>query len=81
MRMSVQDKPGVLAEISSILGEYNISIASVLQTTHNQSDNIAELVMITHPAIVNNLNTAIAQIEKSNQIKSIDSLVRIEDLN
>tara|TARA_Y100000814_G_scaffold267058_1_gene221271 strand:+ start:2503 stop:3807 length:1305 start_codon:yes stop_codon:yes gene_type:complete len=81
MRMSVQDKPGVLAEISSILGEYNISIASVLQTTHNQSDNIAELVMITHPAVVNNLNTAIAQIEKSNQIKSIDSLVRIEDLN
>ena len=81
MRMSVQDKPGVLAEISSILGKYNISIASVLQTTHNQPDNIAELVMITHPAVVNNLNTAISQIEKSNQIKSVDSLVRIEDLN
>ena len=37
--------------------------------------------MITHPAVVNNLNTAISQIEKSNQIKSVDSLVRIEDLN
>ncbi len=81
MRMSVLDKPGVLAEISSILGKYNISIASVLQTTHNQSDNIAELVMITHPAVVNNLNTAISNIKKSSQIKSIDSLVRIEDLN
>tara|TARA_B100000676_G_C18087939_1_gene856719 strand:+ start:2115 stop:3419 length:1305 start_codon:yes stop_codon:yes gene_type:complete len=81
MRMSVLDKPGVLAEISSILGKYNISIASVLQTTHNQSDNIAELVMITHPAVVNNLNTAITNIKKSSQIKSIDSLVRIEDLN
>ncbi len=81
VRMSVEDKPGVLAEIASILGEYSISIASVLQTTHNQPNNIAELVMVTHPAVVNNLNTAITQIQKSNQIKSIDSLVRIEDLN
>ena len=37
--------------------------------------------MITHPAVVNNLNTAITNIKKSSQIKSIDSLVRIEDLN
>ncbi len=81
VRMSVEDKPGVLAEIASILGKYSISIASVLQTTHNQPNNIAELVMVTHPAVVNNLNTAITQIQKSNQIKSIDSLVRIEDLN
>jgi len=81
VRMSVEDKPGVLAEIASILGKYSISIASVLQTTHNQPNNIAELVMVTHPAVVNNLNTAITQIQKSNQIKSIDSLIRIEDLN
>ena len=81
LRMSVEDKPGVLAEIASILGEYSISIASVLQTSHNQPNNIAELVMVTHPAVVNNLNTAITKIQKSNQIKSIDSLVRIEDLN
>ncbi|MFL2627086.1 MAG: homoserine dehydrogenase [Dehalococcoidia bacterium] len=81
LRMSVEDKPGVLAEIASILGEYSISIASVLQTSHNQPNNIAELVMVTHPAVVNNLNTAITRIQKSNQIKSIDSLVRIEDLN
>ena len=47
----------------------------------HQPNNIAELVMVTHPAVVNNLNTAITQIQKSNQIKSIDSLVRIEDLN
>ena len=39
LRMSVEDKPGVLAEIASILGEYSISIASVLQTSHNQPNN------------------------------------------
>ena len=81
MRMSVKDQPGVLAEIASILGKYSISIASVLQTTHNRPNNIAELVMITHPAIVQNLNLAITEIQKSNQIKKIDSLIRIENLS
>jgi homoserine dehydrogenase len=81
MRMSVKDQPGVLAEIASILGKYSISIASVLQTTHNRPNNIAELVMITHPAIVQNFNLSITEIQKSNEIKKIDSLIRIENLS
>jgi homoserine dehydrogenase len=79
--MSVKDQPGVLAEIASILGKHGISIASVLQTTHNRPNNIAELVMITHPAIVQNLNLSITEIQKSNEIKKIDSLIRIENLS
>ena len=46
IRVSVADRPGVLAQIASAFGEHGVSIASMIQK--GQGDE-AELVLITHP--------------------------------
>ncbi len=50
VRFNVDDRPGVMAEIASILGAHNISIASVIQheTEEEDASNLVSLVIMTH---------------------------------
>ncbi|MCA9261826.1 MAG: homoserine dehydrogenase, partial [Planctomycetales bacterium] len=48
LRCMVNDNPGVLAQVTAILGEEDISIASVLQHETSQDDNVVPLVIMTH---------------------------------
>jgi homoserine dehydrogenase len=49
LRFNVDDRPGVMAEIASILGLHNISIASVIQhETGEDSSHVVPLVIMTH---------------------------------
>ena len=50
LRFNVDDRPGVMAEIASILGAHNISIASVIQheTEEEDASNLVPLVIMTH---------------------------------
>jgi homoserine dehydrogenase len=50
LRFNVDDRPGVMAEIASILGAHNISIASVIQheTEEEDASNAVPLVIMTH---------------------------------
>ncbi len=52
MRFQVADQPGVMASITTILGEEKLSIASIIQhePDHNQSDSTVQLVIMTHEA-------------------------------
>ncbi len=51
LRLNIDDRPGVLAEIAGILGQNEISIASVIQhETPEETDTIAPLVIMTHQA-------------------------------
>lgn len=66
LRMCVEDRPGVLAEIAGILGKHNISIASVLQHEPSAAvDGFVPLVVMTHVAPAGALDDA---------LKTIDSL-------
>jgi homoserine dehydrogenase len=46
IKMNVADRAGVLAQISSVFGEHEVSIASMIQKGRGDE---AELVIITHP--------------------------------
>ena len=49
VRFNVEDRPGVMAEITGILGRHKISIASVIQhETAEESGGIVPLVIMTH---------------------------------
>jgi len=51
LRLNVDDRPGVLAQIAGILGQHDISIASVIQhETEEGPDNVVPLVIMTHTA-------------------------------
>ncbi len=49
LRLNVDDRPGVMAEITSVLGKYKISIASVIQHETDESQTgCVPLIIMTH---------------------------------
>jgi len=72
----VLDKPKVLASIAAILGEYRISIASVLQK-EGGAENCVPVIIITHKAVEKNMQAALKEIEKMDFIKKKTCLIRI----
>ncbi len=78
LRFSVIDKPGVLSRISGILGNYNISIASVIQHKARESGNVP-LVIMTHLAEEGNLQKALAEIKRLDVIKDQTRFLRVEE--
>jgi homoserine dehydrogenase len=78
LRFSVIDKPGVLAKISGILGNHEISIASVIQHKAKESGNVP-LVMMTHLAEEGNLQKALAEIQRLETIKDKTKFLRVEE--
>ena len=63
LRLRVQDKSGVLAEITRILAEANVSIDAMIQKEPSEGEEQADLVLLTHQTREKNINAVIAQIE------------------
>lgn len=80
LRITVSDKPGVLADITAILGKNSVSLKSVIQRgeVKHKGDDIT-LVLVTHNTIERVLQNSINLIKNLEAVKSIDSLIRIED--
>ncbi|NLE02901.1 MAG: homoserine dehydrogenase, partial [Fibrobacter sp.] len=78
LRFTVTDKPGVLASITSFLGNEGISIASVMQK-EGYSDKSVPVIILTHTASEKGIRTAIESIEKMDYIKDKTQVLRIED--
>lgn len=78
LRFSVIDRPGVLSKISGILGDNNISIASVIQKGR-QIEGAVPVVMITHEAKERNIKRALELIDNLPVVLDKTILIRIED--
>jgi len=63
LRFLVEDRPGVLAEISGVLGHHNISIASVLQEATKSEGSPVTLIITTHAAREGDMQDAITKID------------------
>ncbi len=77
-RFTAVDKPGVLSEISRLLGIHGISIASVIQKEESP-EKAVPLVMLTHRALEQNVIEAISKIDSLPVIKNPTKLIRIEE--
>lgn len=78
MRVGVLDKPGVLAKISGILGDCNISIASMIQP-ERQIGGAVPLVFMTHEAREADVRKAIAEIDQLDVVEDETHYIRIEN--
>lgn len=78
LRFSVQDRPGVLSQISGILGKYNISISSVIQRGR-QIDGGVPIFMLVHEAVEEYVDLALKEIDALPVTISKTMLIRIED--
>ncbi len=80
LRMRVQDKPGVLADITRILADEQISIDAVIQKEPGEGEDQTDLIMLTHQTREKRINTAIAKIEALKVISGKVIRIRLEAL-
>lgn len=78
LRLRVDDKLGVLAEIARILSSHNISIETILQRAIENSDQ-AMLLCSTHVCKEKQIKQAIKEIENLNEVVDSISMIRIEN--
>ncbi|MFC1925257.1 homoserine dehydrogenase [Chloroflexota bacterium] len=78
LRMSVADQPGVLAQIAKTLGEYSISISSVIQKEADDQNQTAEIVIMTHPAMEQAMQQALRDMKEFPVVKEICNFIRVE---
>jgi homoserine dehydrogenase len=81
LRMRVSDKPGVMAEVASILGNSGISIEAILQKEPPVGVDQASIILLTHVVQERQMNAAIAQIEALESIHGDIMRIRLEHLN
>lgn len=75
LRMLVEDKPGVLAGVTSVFGNSAVSIAQVVQKKRRGKD--AELVVITDEVMERNFKDAITILTGMSMVREIPSIIRV----
>ena len=75
LRIKAADRPGVLANIASVLGNNNVSIAQVVQKS--RKEGIAELVIITDEVEESYFNDAMAVFKGMSVISEISGVIRV----
>lgn len=81
LRMRASDKPGVLAEVTKILGDRQISIDAMMQKEPQDGETEADIVILTHITVEKNMNAAIQAIEALPAIDGAIVKLRMEELN
>ena len=79
IRMNVVERPGVLAEITRVLGDLEISIAAVIQKEVDFTTLQAEIVLITNRAKESAIQQAINELAELEVVAEIGTMVRVED--
>ncbi|MDA0276771.1 MAG: homoserine dehydrogenase [Proteobacteria bacterium] len=80
LRMRVQDRPGVLADITRILADLKISIDAMVQKEPEEGQKSVDIVMLTHRAVEKNVNAAMKKIEKLPTVVGKVTRIRLEEL-
>ncbi len=81
LRLRANDKPGVLAGVTKILADRNISIDAMLQKEPNDNETEADIVILTHITIEKNMDAGIAEIEALPAIVGKLVKIRMEELS
>ena len=72
----VEDRLGVLANITRILAEHGISVDSLRQSASHEG--AAQIRMVTHSAKDSDLRRAIAVIDALDTVREVNSVIRVE---
>lgn len=80
LRMSAQDKPGVLSKIATILSDSGISIEAMIQKEANEGETSVPLILLTNKVQDKKLATAIRSIEALDSVSGSVQRIRVEAL-
>jgi len=88
IRLRVNDRPGVMAQITTVLGDLNVSLASVIQlatATHrdatggDEAAQAAEIVITTHVAKEADVQEAVHRLSALEPVDEVGNLIRVEE--
>lgn len=80
LRIPVEDKPGVLAEIARILADNKISIESLIQKEAPLEDASTEIILLTHSTREADIQRAIRTMQQLANVRGAIVLLRKEEL-
>ncbi|MBI1283855.1 MAG: homoserine dehydrogenase [Thiobacillus sp.] len=80
LRLHAYDRPGVLADITRILADGDISIDAMVQKEPAEGDELVNIILLTHITVEKNINAAIAKIEALDSVSGQVMRIRLEEL-
>ena len=80
LRMRALDRPGVLADITRLLADADISIDAMMQKEPAEGEEAVDIIILTHAALEKNVDRAIAGIEGLAAISGSVARIRLETL-
>ncbi len=81
LRLRVEDKPGVLADITRILADQQISIDAMIQREPAEGEQQTDIILLTHVVRERQIDAAIARIEALPVVKGKLIRLRLEELS
>jgi homoserine dehydrogenase len=79
IRLRASDRPGVMAQVTQVLGDLGVSLASVIQKEVDGSGQAAEIVITTHTAREADVQQALRQLSALDSVDEVSNLVRVEE--
>ena len=81
LRLRVEDKPGVLADVTRVLADHEISIDAMIQREPGEGEEQTDIIMLTHLTRERQIDAAIARIESLPVVKRKVIRLRLEELD
>jgi homoserine dehydrogenase len=79
LRLNAPDRPGVLSQISKVLGDNSISISSVIQKEIDLAAQTAVIVIMTYPAEEKGMQKALKQLRQLSVVNEVSNFIRVEE--
>ncbi len=80
LRLNAEDKPGVLADVTRILADHNISIEAIIQKEPLRDETAIPIILLTQVTLEKEMNAAIAEIEALKTVTGKVNRIRLETL-
>ena len=80
LRLTAEDKPGVLADVTRILADHHISIEAIIQKEPIGNETAMPIILLTQITLEKEMNAAIAEIEALQTVTGKVNRIRLETL-
>jgi homoserine dehydrogenase len=80
LRLTAEDKPGVLADVTRILADHHISIEAIIQKEAPVDETTIPIILLTQITLEKEMNAAIAEIEALKTVTGKVNRIRLETL-
>ena len=80
LRLTAEDKPGVLADVTKILATHKISIEAIIQKEPIEGESSLPVILLTQKTLEKEMNAAISEIENLATVTGKVNRIRVETL-